>query len=230
MPKKKCGFGFSCASMMQQPFLEPQDCPNWQTCGRVQELTPEEEVELVRARQVRLREAQEEFERVIERFRVTRHQAAVMMLQRRGRHQSLSDFDLPALFASIGELAASLETGLTDYEQGYIAPEGVEAHRYNVKRPGPIIDGEVTRNVFWYNKLTANHHIFAPAEKQRTVRVIHLSKDDDPRNFEGRLGIERRNRLQQIRTQLQIAQEALQAANAIASAPMEVVLADNGEV
>ncbi|MBD2241866.1 hypothetical protein H6G35_35670, partial [Aulosira sp. FACHB-113] len=70
--------------------------------------------------------------------------------------------------------------------------------------------------VYGYNKLTADEPIFEPSEKQEKVRVIHLSHDDDPRNTEARLGIERRNQLTCVRTLLAKAVELLQeAANTI---------------
>ena len=80
--------------------------------------------------------------------------------------------------------------------------------------------------VYTYNKLLATSTIFDPAEEERPVRALHLSHDHDPRNLEGRLGIERRNRLMQIRTRLQVAVTALAEADAIASAPVKDVLAE----
>ncbi len=59
--------------------------------------------------------------------------------------------------------------------------------------------------------------IFAPAEQRRPVKVIHLSKDDDPRNQEGRRGVERRNQLNQRATQLRIAEGAMAKAQAMAA-------------
>lgn len=44
---------------------------------------------------------------------------------------------------------------------------------------------------------------------------VHLSRDEDPLNTEARAGIERRNRLLQIKTQLRVAQAALEQAAAI---------------
>ncbi len=96
MPRKRCAFGFSCASMMLEPGLTAEDCPNQDTCGTLTELTPQEEVELIRVRQVERerreeaeREWQEEWEQIEERFRVTQRQAAAMMLMSRGCPQSI---------------------------------------------------------------------------------------------------------------------------------------------
>jgi len=83
--------------------------------------------------------------------------------------------------------------------------------------------------VYWYNKLTASNSIFLAAVPDEeveddSVRVIHTSHDDDPRNVESRLGIEQRNRLNQIRTQLRIATEAIERANELASEPFDDLL------
>ena len=56
--------------------------------------------------------------------------------------------------------------------------------------------------------------------------TVAYTCNSDPRNIEGRLGIERRNRLMQIRTRLQIAATALAEAEAIATAPMQDILAE----
>ena len=237
MPQKKCGFGFCCASMMMQPGLEPKNCPNWKTCGKVQEYSPDEVIELQRVRIVQA-------EREHYQFRITRHEAAIMMLQQRGNSQSLEDFDLPAQQSAIAQSLTELQDNLALLTENYVAPLEVNAHRYNVKRPGRIYRNEEgqfcqERRIYWYNKLTASQPIFEPSEdtpleegveENRPVRAIHLSHDNDPRNMEGRLGLERRNRLMAIHTQLQIAADALAAANAITTAPMDNVLAELHEL
>jgi hypothetical protein len=222
MPRKKCGFGFSCAAMLLQPGLEPKDCPNYETCGYASELTPEEEVELIRVREVQRQEAQQQWERVQERIRVSRHRAALMMLMERGCSQSLEDFGVTDSIASIETRLQELRSRLAQFTQGcYIAPNRCEAHRYNVKRPS---------GTYWYNKLTSRQAIFEPEEKEEKVKVIHLSHDDDPRNTEGRMGIERRNRLHQLQTQLQIAEGALEQAIALLSESLELILADTENI
>lgn len=142
MPKKKCGFGFNCGIMMMQPGLDAGDCPNYRTCGSATELTPEEEVELFRVR-----------EEQRQRIRVTRHQAAVMMLMARGYSQSLESLGVVELLARFESKLDELRSHLSEQfgEDVYIAPVECEAHRYNVKRPA---------GVYWYNKLTAKEPIF----------------------------------------------------------------------
>jgi hypothetical protein len=225
MPKKKCGFGFSCAAMMLTPGLDPGDCPNYRACGSATDLTPEEQVELIRVREVQRQQqeaereqAQQEWERIQEEIRVNRQEAAVMMLMMRGCPQTSESLGVLDPLAEIETQLTTLRLHLQSFEGYYVAPEGCEAHRYNVKRPW---------GVYEYNKLAAQEPIFEPSEKVQRVKVLHLSRDDDPRNLEGRLGIERRNRLTQIRTQLQIAEAALAQAIALASTPLnaEQVLA-----
>lgn len=204
MPQAKCRLGFSCAAMMMQPGLDATECLNRETCVLIVTYTADEQAELTR---IRL----EENQRVYEQIRVDRHQAAILMLQQRGNPQELEDFNLATLLASAHELLGAITGCLNEnYAPTYIAPEGCEAHRYNVKRPGVEhyrdeqgqFRRRSVRKVFWYNKLTAKRFIFAPAWEEQNVRVLHLSHDDDPRNLEARRGIERRNRLIALRAKL----------------------------
>ena len=156
----------------------------------------------------------------------------------------LEDFELPAQQSAIVQSLSELQDNLALLTENYIAHLEVNAHRYNVKRPGRIYHNEEgqlcqERRIYWYNKLTASQPIFEPSEdapleegveEKRPVRAIHLSHDNDPRNMEGRLGLERRNRLMAIHTQLQIAADALAEANVIAIAPKDNVLAELREL
>lgn len=195
MPRKKCAFGFSCASMMLEPGLLAEHCLNAEVCGTLTELTPLEEVELIRIRQ-------EGWERIQERFRVNQQQASQMMLMSRGCPQSIDSLGVSEAMASVESRLSELWSRLGEFEGVYIAPPGCEAHRYNVKRG---------YGTYWYNKLTAETAIFEPSERQQRVRVIHLSHDDDARNLEAREGIERRNKLLGLITQLTQAEQLLSA-------------------
>ena len=189
MPKKRCGFGFDCAGMMLQPGLEAGDCPNYETCGAAQEYEVGELFELVRA-------GEEGWERI----RVTRQQAAIMMLMSRGNPQNLNSLEVNDLISEIELSLQALKERLNQFDNVYIAPEKTEVHEYNVKRRG---------KTFWYNKLASKEAIFKPVEQRSLVKVIHLSHDDDPRNIEARVGIERRNQITQARTKLKENQERL---------------------
>lgn len=218
MPKKVCGFGFDCGSMLLQPGLEPGECPNYTTCGRATRLTPDEEIELIRVRQVRQAEteqqrqqAQQEFTQRQEIWRTTRREIAQEMLMQRGCSQTPQQYIPDETFTRLIDAIAQLQANLTAFEESYIPPEGTIAHHYWVHRG---------YGSYRYNKLMAPSAIFAPAQEEQSVRMLHLSRDDDPRNLEGRKGITRMHRLIEIREQLQSAQSALETAIALAQAPI----------
>jgi hypothetical protein len=200
MPRKKCGFGFNCGSMMMSPGLTAEDCPNAEVCGLLSELSEEEEVELIRVREQERQRQTQRRRLEEERIRVTRRQAAVMMLMSRGVPQSPESLGVTELMNEVEEQLGEVRSQLPRFESRYVAPLHCEVHRYNVKRP---------LGIYWYNKLLADSPIFEPSERQQRVRVIHLSRDDDPRNQEGRAGIARRNRLMQAETRLRTIEQAL---------------------
>ncbi|BAY87883.1 hypothetical protein NIES267_74070 (plasmid) [Calothrix parasitica NIES-267] len=221
MPKKKCGLGFDCASMMIQPGIDPADCLNYETCGSAYELTPDEQLELIQIRQRQREEAQREQERIQERILVSRKQAARMMLMSRGCPQSLDSIGITdAIVDLTGQLSQLSQKILEATQDQYIPPKEVEVHKYNVKRKG---------RVFEYNKLMANEAIFKPIEKTRevtrngkkiminveVVRMIHLSKDEDARNIVAREGIELRNKLSKVETLLKNAQQLIDEASSL---------------
>ena len=65
---------------------------------------------------------------------------------------------------------------------------------------------------YQYNKLTSKFAIFPPQQEENEVKVLHLSRDTDPRNILGRSGIERRNRILFLKTQIEKATELLSKA------------------
>lgn len=171
--------------MMQTPGLDSGDCPNYRTCGSGGSV--DEELEFVWGVNQ-------------ERIRLTRSEAAVLMLTRRGNPQSPESLGVVELVEEIESLLEAVKQRLTQFENVYVAPEQVETHRYNVKRRG---------KVFLYNKLASREAIFEPSERSQRVRAIHLSHDDDSRNLEARAGIQRRNQLTQARTKLREIQSRL---------------------
>jgi hypothetical protein len=180
---KRCGLGFDCAAMLQSPGLSSSDCPNYRTCA-VGGSSPDEQLEFV---------CGENHETI----RLTRSEAAIRMLKSRGCSQNLDSLEINNLVSEIQFAFEVVKERLGQFEDAYIAPIGSEVHSYSVKRG---------RNVYLYNKLAARERIFGTAGR---VKVIHLSDDDDPRNIEARLGIERRNRLTQSRSRLREIQQKL---------------------
>ena len=201
MPTELCAYGFSCASMLMQPGLTAIDCPNKNECGTIIQLTQEDRVELYRARL-------ENNRRIVEQVRMTREQTASYLLSARGCPQTAESLGVTEAVGQLREAIAHLESTIEELSRGYIAPPSAEAHRYTVKRP---------YGTYEYNKLTASEAIFPPQQEENEVKVIHLSKDTDPRNIEGRAGIERRNRLGAIASKLSLATEILNQAREKAS-------------
>ena len=189
------------------PGLTADQCPNRKTCGLLSEFSPEEQMELIRVRELRCQELEEaaefqrqERERVQERIRVSAHEAAILLLKQRGCPQSPESLGVWGAVAQIDLKLSELRSRLNQFEGTYIAPLECEAHVYNVKRP---------YGVYKYNKLTAETAIFEPSERLNKVRVLHLSHTDDPRNLEAREGIERRNKLMSILNQINQAERLL---------------------
>lgn len=177
---------------MLKPGIGPGECLNYKTCGSALELSPDEEIELIRAREERW-----------ELFRTTRRQAAIMMLMQRACPATAQSLGVTEQVEAIATTLQQLQERLNGMSGQYIAPLGCEVHRYSVKRPS---------GVYVYNKLTAKEPIFKPSELEDNVKVLHLSHDDDPRNTEARLGIERRNKLTHVRTLLERAAKLLHLA------------------
>ncbi|RAM47994.1 MAG: hypothetical protein C6Y22_30290 [Hapalosiphonaceae cyanobacterium JJU2] len=192
--------------MMQCPGIDPGNCLNYKTCGSAVQLSPSEELELIRIREEREREYTEQLRRTQERIRLTRHSAAILMLWRRGCPQSLESLGVTPSIETITTQLDTIRTLTTNFDGQYIAPPGCELHVYNVKRPS---------GTYSYYKLTAERAMFAPSEREQQVRVIHVSHEDDARYIEAQLGIERRNNLTQVRTLLNNAGALLEEATRI---------------
>lgn len=209
MPTELCAYGFSCASMMLQPGITAQDCPNKDTCGTIIKLTEEEIFELQIARIENQR-------RILERVRLNNIEAAKLMLERRGCSQTPESLGVTGSIAELEAQISQLRLAIEELSnEHYIAPPSVEAHRYTVKRP---------YGVYQYNKLSSKDAIFPPQIEERDVKVLHLSRDTDPRNLVGRSGIERRNRLLAIKTSLDNATKMLCKAISLAEEDVEAIV------
>lgn len=256
--RKKCPYGFDCSGMMMMPGTIAEHCENVEECVDlakaegvpwdaleqptfdlvVYRQEREEERERRRIeweagreeRERRQQEWEEEYRRIREVFRVRQHEAAVLMLTRRGNPQNYEDFLLEEQIEPIREALGRLAPLLPNLDRGYIAPDEVGVHVYSVKRPptNKFPEGWSLRqirqhqNVYYYHKLLSVSPQFTciledEEGNPKPCKVIHLSKSDDARNIQGRLGIERRNRLSKIRTRLLQARKALEEAAAIAA-------------
>lgn len=192
----QCAYGFSCAAMLMQPGLEAENCPNRDTCGTIMRLTEDERAELYQARI-------ENNRRIVERVMVSPSYAANQLLQSRGCPQTPETIGTEASLLSLLDSISECQVKIKELMTEYTAPPEVEAHRYSVTRPYAT---------YCYNKLTSQKAIFPPQVKEQNVKVLHLSKDSDPRNILGRAGIERRNRVLHLKTQIETATKLLNSA------------------
>ena len=195
MPKV-CSYGFSCASMLLQPGLTAEDCPNKDICGTIIQLTEEEEAELYAARM-------ENNRRVVRTVMMSPQRAAQRLLRDRGCPQTAETIGIEESTVALIDAISQCQELVAELTSSYVAPPGVEAHRYLVKRP---------YGTYQYNKLTSKSAIFPPQQEDTEVKVLHLSRDTDPRNILGRSGIERRNRILFLKTQIEKATELLSKA------------------
>lgn len=196
MPRKKCAYGFSCAAMLMQPGLEAEDCPNAATCGTITSLSEQERAELQIARMQNNR-------RIVEATRITPNWAATRLLNSRGCPQTTETIGVDISLANLSSAIERCRVELNELSTEYVAPVGAEAHRYLVKRP---------YGIYQYNKLTSKNPLFPPQIEDREVKVLHLSHDTDDRNITARCGIERRNRILQLKTQIEAATNLLEVA------------------
>jgi hypothetical protein len=190
MSSKKCGLGFNCAALLRQPGIKPGACPNYHACRTAGDRPDDERFELFIDSQP---------------TPVTATQAATLMLRLRGDAQSPENLGLWEEIEAMTQQMKALQQHLQKIEQQkqYIAPEACEVHRYTVKRPAGIYE---------YNKLASSQALFEPSWEVDAVKVIHLSRDGDPRERVARAGIARRNQLLKARTLLKQASSLMETA------------------
>ena len=192
MPKV-CQYGFSCASMLLEPGLTAENCPNQKVCGTIIQLTEEERAELYAARM-------ENNRRIVQTVMMSPQEAAQRLLRDRGCPQTAETIGIEESNVALINAIATCQEMVAELTSSYVAPPGVEAHRYLVKRP---------YGTYEYNKLTSKQAIFPPQQEENEVKVLHLSRDTDPRNILGRFGIERRNKILYLKMQIEKATEVL---------------------
>jgi hypothetical protein len=179
--------------MLLQPGLTAENCPNRLVCGTIIQLTEEEEAELYAARI-------EHNRRVVQTVMMSPQRAAQTLLNDRGCPQTAKTIGVEQSAVNLIARIAQCQEIIVELTSTYVAPPGVEAHRYLVKRPYAT---------YQYNKLTSKEAVFPPQQEKSYVKVLHLSSDTDPRNILGRSGIERRNRILLLKTQIEKAAELL---------------------
>ena len=217
MPKV-CSYGFSCASMLLQPGLTAEECPNQSVCGTIIQLTEEEQAELYAARM-------ENNRRVVQTVLMSPLIAAERLLRDRGCPQTNESIGIEDSIVNLIDQIAQCQSMVAELTSSYVAPPQVEAHRYSVRRPW---------GTYHYNKFTSKTALFPSQQKiqkdgtlKEKVKVLHLSKDADPRNILGRSGIERRNLILQMKAQIENATSLLnQTRERISATSIEEIVAE----
>ena len=141
--------------------------------------------------------------RVVQTVLMSPQRAAQRLLRDRGCPQTAETIGIEESTVALIDAIAACQEMIADLTSSYVALPTVEAHRYLVKRPYAT---------YQYNKLTSKEAIFPPQQEEQEVKVLHLSRDTDPRNILGRSGIERRNRILLLKTQIEKATELLSTA------------------
>ncbi len=244
--REKCPYGFNCGSMMLQPGTIAHNCENLTECTKLTKAQGvswtalnQPTFDLVEYREnldYHLREEAQHLREEAQRrryiLRVRVHEAAVLLLKQRGNPQSVENFNFASPLSQIEQSLENLNSHLENLDSGYIAPSGVEAHVYNVKNPPTsYFSEEITleeirekQKIYYYHKLLSKTAQFEsvkplkPGEVRKNCKTIHLSHGGDARNIQGRIGIERRNRLSKIQSRLLAASKALQEAAELAAA------------
>ncbi|MEO1669238.1 MAG: hypothetical protein AAFR77_00415 [Cyanobacteria bacterium J06631_2] len=254
--REKCPYGFECSLFMLIPGTIAHDCENLGNCKELSGTRgfawhdpnqpnfdmvmyfadEQQDYERWAAEYARRQQQEQQWQEENRRYRriitIRQREAATLMLKSRGNHQDYSNFEIQELADRVSE---TLDGFFLELEQlpandnMYIAPDGVEAHVYSVKRPPrsefpqnwSLREVRREQRIYHYHKLTSKKAQFTAVTKDeegnnKTCKVIHLSHSDNARNIQGRLGIERRNKLNKIRTRLLQAKRLLDEATAIA--------------
>ncbi len=197
--------------MLLQPGLTAEECPNQSVCGTIIQLTEEEQAQLYEARM-------ENNRRVVQTVLMSPQRAAERLLRDRGCPQTNESIGVEESIVALIERIAQCQEMIAELTSSYVAPPGAEAHRYLVKRPYAT---------YQYNKLTSKEAIFPPQQESQEVKVLHLSRDTDPRNILGRSGIERRNRILLLKTQIEKATNILfDAMETVSATSIEEIVAE----
>ncbi len=218
MPVIKCRYGFNCSLMLMMPGLTAKDCPNNQVCGTISRLTEEEQVELARTIEIQtyfnsITNQIHHIQSVLacERSRINAEEAAIMMLKQRGAMPPIEDFCIQESIDALDNAIDSLNEAIASLYTDYVCPQAATIHEYLVKRPWAT---------YSYFKLASQQAIFEPSVKLNKVKVIHLSKRSDSRYIEASKGLERRNRLNKIKTLIDKAKATLSEAVELANSPI----------
>ena len=139
--------------------------------------------------------------------KVLQYETAVSYLKKYGNHQPFETFGIDKQMLSIKDLLKQLRSNLKNLQWGYIAPKGANVNCNQNQCPKTF-------------RLKSNTAQFESTKQPgKKVKTISLGEDTYHHNYQviqARIGIERRQRLQEIHAKLIEATTALQEAADIA--------------
>ena len=237
-PDRKCPYGFTCGNHPWGQYKITKDCKYYDKCKAIVKTLTEASLNNIEEYLDESRKESIEFHRESTSYNhdhynkyyrdmvkllkaIEKHERAVIFLRKRGNHQTFESLGVNEQISQVKESLKQLESKLRKLDRGYIAPEGVEVNTYKVKRyPYGKLSGQNQKQKvveYEYHNLKSKTAQFeSETEIDQKCKVIHLGKSDGEKNIQGRLGIERRNRLLKIRTRLIRALNALQEAAELA--------------
>ncbi len=110
--------------MLLQPRLTAENCPNRLICGTIIQLTEEEQAELYAARM-------ENNRRVVRTVMMSSQSAAERLLRDRGCPQTAETIGIEESTVALIDTIATCQEMIAELtSNSYVAPPGVEAHRY----------------------------------------------------------------------------------------------------
>lgn len=242
-PDRKCPYGFTCKNHPWGKNKITKDCKYYDRCKRiVRKLTKasididsyEEYIDEIaedskyygsssRKRAFCYTGTDKQTSLLLE--AIEKHERSVIILRKRANHQPFENWGIQEQISQVRKSLKQLESQLIKLNRGYIAPQGVELNTYNVKRYpfGKPSEENSSKTEYYkpkiykYRKLQSKTAQFkSKKEVEPKCKIIHLGKIGSEEDIQGRLGIERRNRLLKIRTRLIRAVNALQEAAELA--------------
>lgn len=245
--RKKCPYGFTCSTMSSRQIRSAKECEYLKECRSYKSRPYGDLRQKLKHLDENISKLCHEIEHCEENKRskyklrrrlellhqIKSHELSIVHLRSFANHQAIKECtgDLYAYLYKIreskGRLTQQLNNrdGRSNLNRDYIAPEGVEAHVYSVKRPAasqfpegtPIQEIRKRQKVYRYWKLQSKTPQFkSKGGDDKSCKTIHLGKGDNPKTIQARLGIERRNRLSKIRTKLMEAAAAVEEAALLA--------------
>ena len=244
-PDRKCPYGFTCRNHSWGQYKFTKDCKYYAVCKRiVKKLAGASLDNIEEFLNESIEEELNKFTEEAWRYpggwygeyciqgvellsAIEKHELAVILLRKHGNHQSFESLGVKEQKDRVKESLKELESKLIILDRGYIAPKKVNIDSYATKyypdsnffEENSLPDEEfIVYNYYRLKSKTAQFE--CETEIDQKCKVIHLGTSGSEKYIQGRLGIERRNRLLKIRTKLIEATKILQEAAKLADAEL----------